>query len=822
MAFTSHWSRYLLNGRHLKNAIRVLSQDVSLSVQYDHYKNGSYETIRPMQVHAMILSRIVQKIFIDSNRKQNKSFGSIIEAINAELIKLEENSNLLMKLAKARNANQMTMFSNKVQVEFMGTTYTLKLEEDAIERFVKKQKAVLKVLTSNLVNPIQAFPVPKNSDSSTSEYRQLIAKPKMQETILTAMVAAIAENLPSVEYIKDIHTITSYNQDANTHYDSAKWTTSLFGTRYEYAGFSNYIVDYDNFKVVLTDLRKKYANGAMRYLDIKNFFGSISHDLVAEVLWDAYRDSTFGKSRSILQGNVVTAPKFDENAITNDEAFDPRTYKGRAVKYNINSEGFKHFVSTLLKFEYIGLDQLLCFQDTGLTIESHTQHAIATLVLKYLFKRISKQALKRDLGNIDVVGYVDDIFIFAESPAVLEGIANYIEREFKANGLIFSDKKDSGMLSVNEVTDTQFKELVRLPGVAYFDFAESDADNFISTEKAPFENRTEIIGKAKETVAVLTSVFGSSADALISNLLRNDNSATHSSNKTLDDLNRIQTTIHKLDIMRKKLIPLDSERSLADTSVYRHRVYKHLFNATMHKLLIDIVTPENRKVIESIRHTTQEQYKEMRYFLWDLDLEKLDRGNQSIMFIRDLVFWLNNRQNFDFNTVTAQNYINSVEAKDDTQILQALQYFYLQSTPSTKEQYEVQNIYLMSFARAVLAHFPSKIKFLAAVLKVSVIRWRLFTAPHVVYWQPLVQGVKDKVLFDMWQKILPNVRGSATLPGTIAITSKEMLKQWFIKIDKSRADMVDSEIISQYYLAYRMFKFSLDFSTVGRMSSWRG
>lgn len=293
---------------------------------------------------------------------------------------------------------------------------TLRNEPDAMSRldssinFNVSRASIASAMGICDITPRKSLVVPKNTDLATLEYRIFRLKPFIAEAILTHFCRTILKQ-----------NLVDFEND----------TVMCFGGGFRLptegsskAAYNNYIVEYNDWQEIIIARSEKFS--LVKTLDLRKFFDSIQHSTVAEIFEDHLSHS--GKSRNIRRNS-------------------------------------KQLVTELLAYSEIS-------PGLGLSIESHTQHTLAMVVVRTLLNEaryrinriLESQSIQSDQYSITV--YIDDFVVHANEPHVIDVVQEILEDTFKEEGLTFSAEKESPIM---ESSSAILKKLVQLPANIYFE-----------------------------------------------------------------------------------------------------------------------------------------------------------------------------------------------------------------------------------------------------------------------------------------------------------------------------------------------------------------
>jgi len=378
------------------------------------------------------------------------------ETINTVLMsrKYTEEENILDAIVNS--LEEVSRICSLSENSFFNSGYKIKIGRLTVGKYdvvnLKRALAFANIsrLESNLI-------VPKNTDLSTEEYRKFEVKPFFVETLLGFILVSNLFNNPDADY-----------RDSYKSFGSAIISDSQRKKSYD---FTKYIDQYNLFKEEVDYNLSRFS--VFKYFDIKSFFSSIDHSLIADLICDNLR------------------------------------HKRR--KSNLVSSNTNKLILECLG--YIGEGS-----GKGLSIESHLQHTLAAVAIDSLIKDSIGQVysiINNSLGEgrstpnhprFAVVSYVDDFYIFANSETELKIVFNHIENILLGNGFSIAEDKVSEILSTEDET-FKIKELVRLPAVSYLEFVINEDESEAIRDILHISGNTDVSSDVRDKVAYARDFF---------------------------------------------------------------------------------------------------------------------------------------------------------------------------------------------------------------------------------------------------------------------------------------------------------------------------
>jgi len=633
--YASH--RPLLSSSIL-NALKILSRDVKNSIQYDHI--SSRITRQDLFSIRKQLVLIVKDIYINMESIDN---GKIVEYINRKFENIHDINKTLVAMIEKHNNEEVNGLNvseftfnvfQKVNVN-LDNHKTIQYAFKVINSFLNKEKEIKKILNDKTYS----LYVPKNSDKASNDFRTMSVKPLINEILLTAILiqanVRITENknLEYSEFFPTNKKVHIFGSRVLAH-DRNKTSSYLF---------SNYIHEYDNYTVKIKeaiDINKyQFAAG----LDISKYFDNIVHRDVAEALWKPYSAYT----------------KYSDSVA--------------------NKISFMNFVTGLLN--YTGNKQ-------GLTIETHTQHALANLTMNNIMKDVN-------FDNVEVFMYVDDIIILGNNKRDVDHACKVIKATLGIYNHTFSAVKETKTFNIGHNGEVnKFKELVRLPGNSYMDI--------------PVINPSmELRGKFFEFVKYLIATNIIDAHG---NVCKNEYNARDidyiikSVSGFMNDMNLVnfnnESSVPAIRTLVKNLMIVLASKFTDKKYNLQHGGYAFTLTSNF-----------------SWRIKSVNKYKKEG---------KLDIAQVASFKMRDAVYFAVNYQKFVFTKMSSLELVKKLE-NEEISVLEVLQHFYLtwflnDNRNSANEEFSMFMKILNALAVVIIVKYPSKIKFLASIYKTHVSR----------------------------------------------------------------------------------------------------
>jgi hypothetical protein len=405
---------------------------------------------------------------------------------------------------------------------------------------------------------------------------------------------------------------------------------------------------------------------------------------------------------------------------------------------------FRNFVKSLLNVNG---------RDAGLTIESHFQHLIAKIIIQYMFKDFTSRANAhsyRPAKDFKILFYVDDIIIMGKTEWDADRVLYEVNDILKENGFLLNETKSSPVPAKrtkqrkktdNSNTFEELKTLVRLPGTHYFDIDELE----------------------------LSAGFGGDS--------------VESYRNTMEQIHKLSHYFNEKGELLAETDIVSFLRALDQTGASGYHSDKFLSQVvkcamyTARKPYLDLVSKDDAdKYIDNLEAKGFETriFAEKEYpFVMNTYLRNKFK-------LRDIMFLYKNKDKFIFNEDKIEFYFNAIRNKDDKEILNALQYFYL-----TKIQNEDM---LANLVMEVLRNYPSKIKFLAAIVK-----RKLAEINDLNY-----SNTKEEFI-DIYNKFMMK---------QFAVNYETQLKSYLIQPPSARSND------AMFYFTYRMFKNVVNLITI--------
>ena len=462
--------------------------------------------------------------------------------------------------------------------------------------------------------------------------------------------------------------------------------------------------------------------------------------------YDEFKDTTY---RLYEEGytNICYADisKFFDN-ISHDLVVDALWMGFNTFNYSdevLEKAKFRTFVKSLLNVDG---------RDTGLTIESHFQHLIAKIVVQYMFKdftgRVTAQSYRAS-KDFKVLFYVDDIIIMGKTEWDADRVLSEINDVLRENGFGLNEAKSSPVqpkrtkCKKDKPTTTfeELKTLVRLPGTHYFDIDELE----LCVEYG--SDSVESYRDTMDQVHKLSQYFNEKGELLVGT--------------------NVVSFLKDLD---------DTGASGYHTDKFISQVVKCCMY-TVRTQYLDLLYKEDANIyIGNLKQKGFEHriFDEREYpFVMNTYLRNKFK-------LRDIMFLYKNKDKFIFNEYKVEFYMNAVKVRNDAEILNALQYFYLTKLHDADK--------LAELVVAVLENYPSKIKFLAAIVK-----RKLAEMNHLNY-----ASTKPEFI-DVYNKFMMK---------HFAVNYQIQLKSYLIQPPMARTND------AMFFFTYRMFKNVVNLVTI--------
>jgi hypothetical protein len=462
--------------------------------------------------------------------------------------------------------------------------------------------------------------------------------------------------------------------------------------------------------------------------------------------YDEFKDTTY---RLYEEGyshiRYADISKFFDN-ISHDLVVDALWVGFNTFNYSdevLEKAKFRTFVKSLLNVDG---------RDSGLTIESHFQHLIAKIIIQYMFKDFTgriKRNSYRHIDNFKVLFYVDDIIILAKEDWDANRVLEKLNETLEENGFTINEAKSSNIPTKTKrkksdsksTTFEDLKTLVRLPGTHYFDIDELE----LSVEYGG--DSVELYRNSMEQIHKLSHYFNDKGELLT-------DTDIVSFLKDLDETGATGWNSEKFLTQIVKCCMYTARDQ------YLSLLYKEDAN-------IHIANLKNKGFEERI-------FSETKYpFVMNTYLRNKFK-------LRDIMFLYKNKEKFIFNESKVEFYMNAIKVKNDAEILNALQYFYLTKLHDADK--------LAELIEVVLENYPSKIKFLAAIVK-----RKLAEMNHFNYTTTKLEFV------DVYNKFMMK---------HFAVNYQAQLKSYLIQPPMARTND------AMFFFTYRMFKNVVNLVTI--------
>lgn len=683
----------------LKDASVTLNMNISNDIQFDHNITTILRgNVKPFEiVKALTTPGTMRSILLKI--ADGVTLSDAVEYHIDEVSKANEAVKKISSISK--NLGSLGTVNN---IHHLKSAF-----DKAVRMYSKRAQPVTGL--SALTTAIQKKPlmvIPKNSDKASLDRRMFLAKTQLAELLLTS-IALTNVNIP---------TETVVGKVKYTPFGSRVVTLDNSNKRY-----SNYINEYNIYRAEITkdindvnDSEEKF----FKAFDISKFFASVRVDELAAML-----------AKDVFANNPTR---------------------------RLSERQYETIISGLLNFEYTERslqDGILSTgKQSGLTIESHTQHVLANYFLnKIVEEALTYSVIQSAVTPVRVYSYVDDFIIVGETHDDVTNTFFQIQETLQRYGLELAENKTTAVLSVKENKET-LKELVRLPSRSYFDlevYADSEEIKRVGNSGDPItspytllpRNDTYIermtVGdvKKKELKDTLSSFTEGS---LISACLNLD-SKTISGGRNIREVCKFLVNEKALMVLPEDVAYFVlntitfalSDKDLGDVLIPS----KDHYRCAKHN---DLVTKINNYIIScSGRHSRLSEDHAQRLntlicnSLWSarsIHTTILDRKTfsqavledtnlqQTMMRASDTVWLTENYQSFRvYDSKVALRYIQDL---NDDNILEALQYFYITLSRPTAFDFEelsdVRNM-IVKLNALVITKYPSKVRFVSAINK---------------------------------------------------------------------------------------------------------
>lgn len=391
--------------------------------------------------------------------------------------------------------------------------------------------------------------------------------------------------------------------------------------------------------------------------------------------YDEFKDTTY---RLYEEGynhiRYADVSKFFDN-ISHDLVVDALWVGFNTFNYSdevLEKAKFRTFVKSLLNVNG---------RDSGLTIESHFQHLIAKIIIEYMFKDFSariKRSSYRHVDDFKILFYVDDIIILTKEEWVANRVLDGVSEILEENGFELNEAKSSFISGKtkrkksdkNSTTFEDLKTLVRLPGTHYFDIDELE----LSVEYGG--DSVELYRNSIEQIHKLSRYFNEKGELLVETDIVS----------FLKDLDETGASGYHSDRFLSQIVKCCMYTA---RDQYLSLPYKEDANIYIKNL-------KNKGFEERIFAEKEYPYVMNTYL-------------RNKFKLRDIMFLYKNKDKFVFSGAKVEFYMNAIKVRNDEEILNALQYFYLTKLHDASM--------LADLVQLVLENYPSKIKFLAAIVK---------------------------------------------------------------------------------------------------------
>lgn len=294
----------------------------------------------------------------------------------------------------------------------------------------------------NLILP--SVVVPKNSEKASDEVREFKFKPVIKERRMAKAVRKFFEYFDVRKIFKH-----SYGVVFNYRSDSI-------------LDLSNYLWDYNYYYTAVNEAIENPKSKFMTKLDMSKYFDSINSAKIEQIMF---------------------------RMIDNPEYYKSCYQYGRNNKHGLKTRQLTNLMKLInkttenMEFDYLGVDGEV-HNTTNLTIQSHYQHVLATMVSGFLINDfLDRHMTDKQRDKTKIFVFVDDIVIVSEDrfQQNFEHVLMKFDRYMRLNGFKFNTEKDSGTIKIDHSLKAQeftgLKELVLLPSTAYInDFMLTDLD----------------------------------------------------------------------------------------------------------------------------------------------------------------------------------------------------------------------------------------------------------------------------------------------------------------------------------------------------------
>lgn len=643
------WMNSLFRKNNIRQAINNLRDDVKSNVQYNHIPDVDIEpdTVRKI-INGCIRNGMVGTEYIEY-------------AMQARINDLS----ILGDLMSNPNSQMTVVFENRQYYPSSG-----KRSERILARIEKDKENTVNL--TKACKPRNVLVVPKNSDLSSSNYREFITKPYINEVIIGATCHSLNKESQFLTPLR------------GTNIEAHFFGAGLYDTRVypRMHRFRHYINEYESFLNCVTGNRHNFA----MYFDISKFFESINIDVLSDMI-----------------------------------------VKNIAYRYNDNlKQKLKKFVASCFRFDVKDnrkdKEDVVTFNN-GLTIESHYQHLLSNLYIREIMKEVIEE-INDDCHFCKIVNYIDDFYIIANSEEDVRTAFAAIRKNFSGYGLKISDTKVSPVMPYQQMV-SEMKSLVRLPATSYFELVNSILEAERSGEEA--EDRYTALDQYLavnqpnlsdvNNVAMYDGIVESDEINKWSKLFREKADLSEYVFKIEDSLfkasRKPEETVELL-----KTLPAEVTLRILRVIYEKNRSWTHN-NAAYNNFMSDACSS-----VSMFKHSVQnfssviKQTKNWKNY----NPSSTEKFEKARMYLNDLQYWINNREKFQMSInpqmyfETIQSMLEQVKAGEGN-ILETLQMFYLTELDGN-EEHTIEFINkIQELIMVVLTKYPAKISFLAGVVR---------------------------------------------------------------------------------------------------------
>ena len=684
---------------------------------------------------------------------------------------------VLQGRAKDAKRNLMLEQKNIVQFDYSKHLRDIDLDQKVINEFVSKYfryrngaisrkgtvsiEAFLKKVTHQSYNGFSltkkqaskikqlfslghSLVVGKNSDKSTDAYREFIVKPYIKELALGAYM----ESLPDMATI-----VAPYKNESNN-------SVEIFGTRllnihgdFVRTQFSSYIGEYNLYTQRVLELSKtKFGMST----DISRYFQSFDHDQIADLL---------------VKLNVT---------LTND-----------SVKKSIKAK-----LESLLEFNYTSLDGTIATKTQGITIESHYQHLIANMMLRDIMISVLdviSKLYENRFANINIVTYIDDIYIFGDSEDDVESVYEIIENVFKNYNLSLAEHKTS---EVFEPGDTSHKkELVLLPRTAYFEdvitLEELDEVESAIKLRSVFEEKMDLVGLYQEfTPEKIQNIIDSAPSQDTETVVK---WVKECLKEPLESMNKLNTNLQSLVVRSvNSLYPHNEVLCIS----YRQSDGTYDYNSSNSSVELYYYPIKQIISTKGVTKLTDDNVHLYRM----IDTYRL---SDTVLRLYNAQYWIDNRDQYIIQPSDAINKIktmlDNLNNSDET-ILETLQFCYLVIINKDIDViYRAELVYLLKrLGKFIVERFSNKGSFFAGILKKQLTEHE--AQDVIVYLTSLKLSLRSYAYRYNHQNIIKTFdKGDSDKTKQLLCDTSSDVYEYFTPTASTSKDIAIAYIIYRYY-----------------------